>query len=285
MTLKRGISILLLALTMAGCKKLPTTPTNPEPSPSASTTPTPSPLTQLRVEDLSSLSGATICCDDPATPIDEGISWGWPYVNEQMLLIYEKNNVNATEVRVGPFEGVPLDNTLPDLIRVLDSALSKRIYVFVGLIDSWALANHVNLFGDGCDVARRTSLPPRYVDWITRVVDATKSYPNVVYFDGNESFRCRPSVEWTNEIYEVARNAGATQLIGSNSGNNPLDFPIVHGFKVVPYGTALLESNNRDYTPEEWMELRRSSDGAVFFWKGPMSDSEWFRLLALSKER
>lgn len=235
------------------------------------------------MEDLGSLSGGTICCDDPATPRDEGLDWGWPFVNEEMLSIFEDNNVRATEVRVGPFRDPGEEEALAEVVRVLSSAYAKRIYVFVGLIDSWALANNENPWGDTCAVARGERLPNRYKEWISKVVVATRAYPNVVYFDGNEAFRCRPSVEWTQDIYETARAAGATQLIGSNSYVVDLDFGVIHGFRPPQANQVLLESDNQDHTPEAWIALARQSAGGIVFWKGPMSDAEWLRLLAMNK--
>jgi hypothetical protein len=161
----------------------------------------------------------------------------------------------------------------------MDAGVGNGLTYVVGLIDSWALANRENPYGDNCTIAQGDTLPTRYQRWIRKVVEITKDYPNVVYFDGNEANRCSPSAAWTQAIYDTARSAGATQIIGSNSGILTLDFRVYHGFRNVPAGSILLESDNESHSASDWRSLRASSGGTVCYWRGPMGWDEWIGLL------
>lgn len=283
--MRRFIASLAFLLVVA-CGQGPTKPIIPTPTPTPQATPTPPPPMRLLTEaDLTNeLSCAVTCCaDEDESNGDEGLLTGWPFVDLPTLNLYAEKGIRATEVRPGPFGNIPEEEAIARTVEVLNLASARGIYVFVGLVDSWALAHpdipEGNAYGDTCSVTRQNHLPARYVDWITKVVTATKDFPNVVYFDGNESFRCNPSRGWTNGIYAAARAAGARSLIGSNSNQLSLDFPVQHGFRTVPSGSILLESDNREHSKNDWSNLRRASGGTICYWRGPMSMPEWIDLL------
>jgi len=219
------------------------------------------------------------CCADPdESNGDEGLLHEWPFADDYVLDLYRRAGVRLTEFRIGPGGDDPPAQALARLDERASAARARGVYVLVGVWDAWVAVHGLNAYGDGCSVTQGAP-PERYREWVKRVVEVALRNPNIVLFDGNEQFRCRPSGEWVRGLAGFAREAGYTGLFGSNAEIGAGDFEIHHGFRTVPGGTVLLESDNRDHTPEDWLALKASSGGVTAFWRGPMSMSEWERLL------
>lgn len=276
---------------IAGCGKGPTKPIDPTPTPTPIASATPRPrMAPLIVtaggEFIPPLLGATTCCDDPATMIDEGVSTGWPMVDSPTLDLYAESSINLTEIRLGPNNGDGGDPGPDESLILAEETLLKAeargVYVLVGLIDAWPMKHGLNYWGDDCSVMHH---PPqqRHLDWVDRVVRTLAHHPNVVFFDGNETFQCRPSEDWVTGLYARAKQQGA-RLVGSNSqGVASLDFEVIHGFRAPGVGQILAESDNRNHSVDDWLALERRSQGVVMFWRGPMSFDEWERLLRAAR--
>jgi hypothetical protein len=261
----------------------PTPTPTPTPEPTPTPAPTPPPLDPLRFEGgafIPHITGATLCCDDPATDVDEGIAWGWPLVGEEMADHYASAGVQMTEIRPGYFAEDGYD-ILPKLRETVERLLARKVYALVGLIDVWPMKHGLSWPGDTCSVTHEAP-QQRHLDWVKAVVEATKEYPNVVYFDGNETFDCDASVEWVEGIYFAARAAGATQLIGSNAYLGISDFQIDHGFSTPASGHILIESDNEPRSCNDWLSMKRLANGSggyVLLWKAEMSDAEFLSCL------
>ncbi len=228
------------------------------------------------------LLGYIICCDDPATPgMDEAIDLGWPLVNAGALDTMRQHKLNYTDIRLGPSidrtvfgDGEPPDsdgyllvNGKYDLTQwnprfwarvrqALADASARGVYVGVSLIDSWVLDHELgpwtasrNLQGfEGGSLAVVKHAPRlQHELWIRKVVRETAQFPNVLYLDGNESFKGDPELDWIHGIRDIARSEMAqmgiapARLFGSNSkrtdavdylvshaGTVPVEGPIPH---------------------------------------------------------
>jgi hypothetical protein len=237
------------------------------------------------------LRGATNCCDDDRTPtVDEGLADGWPLVNDAALArIDAAGTVNWTHIRLGPFttDGMEI---LPRARVSILAAQARGIYVEVDVVDNWALVNSAhNFYGDNCSVTQAAP-PPRYLDWVKKVVDATWDLP-VMYNLGNEGFRCRPSPEWENGLYAALKSELAAHGVNRPVGNTitvedtrvALDYRTYHGWHVPPatwsrdIPAMLTETNNRLYSAAEWAQLVQQSEQRGFYvsiWRGPNSWDE-----------
>ncbi len=278
----------LVFVVIAACGGSPTGPTTiPSPSPSASASPTPTPQPPLRPLEAgdftASLKAATTCCADAdETNGDEGLLTGWPFVNESTLDLYARTGVQITEIRLGPNrEGGPDPGPAESLDKAeatARAAYARNIHLLVGLYDAWPLKHGLNAYGDTCEVMRHA---PRdyHKEWVTAVVSRLRVYPNITFYDGNETYDCDAKRVWVNGLFDAARSAGYGGPLGSNAGLGAGDFQIIHGWRPSSAPGANMESDNRDHSVAEWLQMRASASGTTFYWRGPMRMAEWVRLL------
>lgn len=280
------LGLIVLAFASAGCGGNPNGPDPlPTPTPVASATPTPRPpLRPLEAGDFTSeLKAATTCCADgnPADG-DEGLLTGWPFVNDATLALYERTGVRVTEIRLGPNNGKGGDPGPEESLRlaVETAALAEQrgIHLLIGLYDAWPLKHGLNAYGDTCEVMRHA---PRdyHIAWVQAVVGALRQFPNVTFYDGNETYDCDAKRVWVNGLFDAARSAGYGGPLGSNAGLGAGDFQIIHGWRPATAPGANMESDNRSHSVDEWREMRRLASGTTFYWRGPMTMAEWVRLL------
>ncbi len=259
-------------------------PTKPTPTPIPTATPTPIPsMRPFEVGMIPDLRGATTCCDDPNTAADEGLSSGWPFVNEATLDIYQRNGIRLTEVRLGPTNSASGDPGPEASLALFDStatlAEARGIYLLVGLFDMWPTKHGLSYWGEGTDVARHAP-QPHHIEWVQQVVSVARRHRNIILFDGNETFVAKPKAVWVNGLIDAARQAGWVGPIGSNAYLGLGDFQVIHGFRTVESDSILAESDNRDHGVNEWQGLAASSSGCVIYWRGPMSWNDWTWLLS-----
>lgn len=224
------------------------------------------------------LLGYIICCDDPLTPEDEAVSMGWPLVNTLALDAMKAHKLNYTDIRLGPSidRTVFGDGESPDsdgyllvgpqgqglydldqwnprfwarVRKSLEDAAARGIYVCVSVIDSWVLHHEFtpwsatrNIQGyEGGSLAVVKHAPsPRHEAWIRKVVRETCAFHNVLYLDGNESFKGQPDLSWLHGIRDIARSEmGANRRVfGSNSDRtDAVDYLVSHHGTVPPVGS------------------------------------------------
>lgn len=229
---------------------------------------------------IPSLKGATSCCTDGG-PIDLGTTSGWPLVNEATLDLYARTGVTLTEVRMGPASlesGEPgPEESLQRLEQVLTLAEARGIYVLVSLIDGWIVRHGLSYWGEGPDIFQHAP-QPHHLAWIRQVVAVTARHPNAIVYDGNEIYVSRAWPVWVNGLIEEAKAAGA-QFVCSNARLGLGDCQIEHGWRTANSNTIVAESDNENHSIEEWLALRRNSSGSLIYWRGPMSQADWVRLL------
>ena len=195
------------------------------------------------------LLGMILCCDDPATPEDEALARGWPLVDEATLDLMAVHQVNYTDVRLGPsinrevwgagegpqFVGyAAVEDGRYDLDRwnptfwqrvrsVIAHARSRGIYVGMSVIDFWVLDHELspwqadrNIQGfDGGRLEVGRSAPhPIHEQWVRKVVAETGEFPNVLYQDGNESFKGAFPV-WVHRLRDIVREELTSRGFGS----------------------------------------------------------------------
>ncbi len=296
------IAVVLACSKSTSPTPLPTASPVASPSPSV---PPPPPLRPLEVGDFTaSLKAATSCCaDKDESNGDEGLLTGWPFVNDSTLDLDQRTGVQITEVRLGPNKPESLqalsrgfgfwreaarvgyhasdpgpEESLARAEVTARAAYARNIHLLVGLYDAWPLKHGLNAFGDTCEVMRHA---PRdyHVEWVQQVVSRLRVYPNVTFYDGNETYDCDAKRVWVNGLFDAARSAGYGGPLGSNASLGAGDFQIIHGWRPASAPGANLESDNRDHSVEDWLEMRRAASGTTFFWRGPMSMAEWVRLL------
>jgi hypothetical protein len=302
--LRHLVAAAVFIVVVLACSKSTSPTPLPTPSPVASATPS-VPLRPLEAGDFNaSLKAATSCCaDSDESNGDEGLLTGWPFVNESTLDLYSRTGVQITEIRLGPNKPENLqassrgfgfwreaaqfgyhasdpgpEESLNLAEQTARAAYARNIHLLIGLYDAWPLKHGLNAYGDTCEVMRHA---PRdyHQRWVHTVVSRLRVYPNVTFYDGNETYDCDARRVWVNGIFDAARSAGYGGPLGSNSGLDVGDFAIIHGWRPSSAPGANMESDNRDHSVEEWLEMRRGASGTTFFWRGPMSMSEWVRLL------
>jgi hypothetical protein len=277
---------MVFIVVVLACSKSTSPTPLPTASPVASPTPSVQPLPPLRPLEAgdftASLKAATSCCadSDPSNG-DEGKLTGWPFVNESTLDLYQRTGVQITEVRLGPtLAGADPgpEESLALAEETARAAYSRNIHLLIGLYDAWPLKHGLNAYGDTCEVMRHA---PRdyHIAWVTAVVSRLRVYPNVTFYDGNETYDCDAKRVWVNGLFDAARSAGYGGPLGSNAGLGAGDFQIIHGWRPASAPGANLESDNRDHSVEDWLQMRRAASGTTFFWRGPLSMAEWVRLL------
>jgi len=233
----------------------PSTPPPPPPPPTGA-------LEPLRIEGNRfatskgpiHLQGYIVCCDADGTPEDEAIVRGWPMVTIATLDEIEAHDLNFTDIRLGPFShsepnpvqayktvslnddgGVfDLDQWEPKFWQKLRTLVAHgRSYKELDLLDVWGLHHSVtpwspqrNVNGVNADGLAVTDSPPQPVHekWIRKIIRETAEFPNVMYVDGNESWKTRGTV-WSEGVIAIAkdelRRMGFSRPVGSNNEDLP----------------------------------------------------------------
>jgi len=213
------------------------------------------------------LLGMIVCCDDPSTPEDEALARGWPLVDAPTLALMADHKLNYTDIRLGPsinrdvfgdgeapgMDGYLLVGGKYDLTQwnpvfwaavraVLTYARTRGIYVNVSLIDFWVLdhdlspwqaSRNVQGFDGGHLSVGRGSPHPIHEAWVRKVIQETAEFENVLYQDGNETFKGAYPV-WVEALKEIVadeltRLGKPLRVFGSNSGRyEAVDFLSTH---------------------------------------------------------
>jgi hypothetical protein len=215
------------------------------------------------------LMGMVVAGDFPGTPdVDEGLALGWPLLTRAAIDMIADHGLNYSVFRLGPsvgkdlFEGgekpefvgyrkagnkYDLDRWNEDfwtLVREgLAYARTRGVYICCSVIDSWLL-DHIltpweperNLQGySGGSLAVVRQAPTSvHEKWIRKLVRSTGEFENVLYLDGNESFKGRPAQAWVHGIRDIVkdelRQMGVSdRLFSTNSGiTEEVDFLVLH---------------------------------------------------------
>ncbi len=261
--------LLAFLLGLIACGRGGDSPVTPDPVPTAVPTPEPTrPAWPF---------GVVFCCNNNP---------GWPLATDEQLAQAAEAGATMTHFRTGPFEDGSEDaaaTTIPLLVHAVQTANSLGITPEVDLVDNWALVNRVNRWHDSCAVTQAAP-PQRYIDHVREVVGAMAG-SRVTYQLGNEGYRCTPSRAWSHGLLDAAHAAGATR-VGTNAGDGIGDYITIHGFNPTSNGVVLNETDNRDYTAEQWVWLYRESrarGGYIMVWFGPSSDERRVEILNAMK--
>lgn len=217
-----------------GDVSLPTLPPIPTPSPA----PTPVEVT-CKVEVF-----YASCCDDPATPGDEGFATGWPVTFSAHLddvHHWSGGCVKGVVLRTGPtIPGVGGDypvyenGKFPDWSRLRETvqhANSLGMQAVVDVADAWSIkVSSRNPTNTSCADTRRGPPNDLYIEHIRQVVEATGDL-GVIYETGNELWLCNPSRAWEQAIVDVIRTHAPNAPIGSNARTGAsVDYLTSHGW-------------------------------------------------------
>jgi hypothetical protein len=256
------------------------------------------------------LQGHIICCDSDGTPEDEALVRGWPWVDAATLDLMAEYKLNYAHVRLGPFslgEPNPVqayrlvtrneDGGVFDLnqwdaghwqrLRALIAhAATRGIYVELDLIDMWGLDHEVtpwspqrntNGVNAGSMDATRNRLQPTHDAWIRKVIRETAEFPNVLYSDGNESWK-QSGTAWSEGVIAVAKDElsrlGLPRLVGSNNEDGPsnMDYLSLHQKTAAGARSVPVLVNEYQTLPVETVlaEAKRGRDmGTSFmYWAG-----------------
>jgi hypothetical protein len=264
------------------------------------------------------LQGHIICCDNDDTPENEGLARGWPLIDPATLDLMATYRLNYTHVRLGP-----MSETEPNEVRayaqvadgrfdltrwnddywmrfraLLVHAQSRGIYVECDLIDVWGLDHQVTPWSlhrniNGLEVGswEVTRGRPHAVHeaWIRKVIRETAEFPNVLYQDGNESWKTS-GTEWSEGVIAIAKDEleamGLSRLVGSNNEERPgnADYYTLHQKTAPGAGTRPVMVNEYQTLPVETVlaEAKRARDlGTSFhYWAGSHSDADRLRTFA-----
>lgn len=327
---KSFIGLLTIAFLLACGGKGPTLPT---PIPSMSPTPIPTPIPvslRLHVDGPNFLAGSKIvrlfggvvCCEDyPGN--------GWPWASEGYIQTFADAGGNFTHFRLGPFtakgerpefvaykdvgnDKVDLDQWDDMFWQILAQRLSyahlKGVYVELDLIDSWVLErpeispwskqNNVNGVDEGN--CQSISGPPTDLQkkWLSKIVEVTKSFDNVIYQVSNESGggNCNGllSDEWEIGIIEYVKSIHSQALLGTNSGRDTIaavaDYVEIHGYYAPTPRLGkptMVNEYSADLTPADYkreLERAKSNNTSFHYWRGAQDADAFARSMAYLKE-
>jgi hypothetical protein len=319
---RKALAFLIAAtlLGMGGCGK--GSPTLPTPLPSPSAPPADSFPGPLHVEGEKWISpkgevkllGVIVCCMDYPQN-------GWPWVSDSFIQTISESGGNFTHFRLGPFTA---QGEKPEFVAYKDAgngrvdlsewndmfwqalanrlsvARSKGVYVELDLIDSWVLErpeihpwykeNNINGVNEGsCDTITRP-ITPLQERWLTKIIDVTKGFDNVIYQVSNESFDCGRKLqdEWEISIIDFVHRLHPRALVGTNSGRDSIaasaDYVEDHGyFAQPPRGKPFMVNEyGADLTPEEIkreMEQARAIGSSFHYWRGGHDDVSFSKTL------
>lgn len=216
------------------------------------------------------LQGIVSCCPNQDGACIGTQEAGWPSVNRDWINFVASRHHNAGVVRLGPFvsslvhpEG-ETNNVIAyaqiggptgkyDLTQWASGfwqaraaevgyAMEKGVYLLISLIDTWALQHRCcpwnadfNLQGwEGADLSvMRSPLMSYHEAFVRQVVRTLGGYSNVLWEDGNESFK-GTSRAWLTSLRDVIRDeekkvGHPARPIGTNAQTEDLE-------RVVDYG-------------------------------------------------
>lgn len=269
------------------------------------------------------LLGMVVAGDDPLTPEDEGLVLGWPMLTHEAMDLMAAHKLNYSVFRLGPnidrevfgtgegaeycayrLVGDKYDLTqwssefFATLADRLAYARSKGIYICISLIDSWNLDHeqtpwsaHRNLqgFEGGTLEVVRQAPKPLHVEWVRKIVRETREFENVLYLDGNESFKGHVTREWVDGIFQAAFSEMGPhrRLVSTNSGleGTLADFIVMHDRGIPEPGSLpiVVDEYPTRSVDAVLVDAKRGWDlGTVhyIYWKGEHSIAERDRCLA-----
>jgi len=170
---------------------------------------------------------------------------------------------------------------------------ARGIYFGIDLIDEWGLDHQVtpwsaerNIQGfEGGSLAITQGSPMIVVDlWLRKIVAELGGYPNVIFHDGNESFKGF-SKEWTWGVRDIVkdelrRRGFSDRPFGSNSQNAEInagcDYEVWHEkYAVQPTDRPTMTTEYGDLGAGfvwEQIQKAREMGGAYHYWRG---DHPW----------
>jgi hypothetical protein len=321
MNLTASLMLIFTSSLLGSCGK---NITGPPPVPSPSFTPAPLLMQPLEVrggEFYPELYGAIICCTEPYAK-----AYHWPLISEEALRLLADNRANYTHIRLGPhhidnegpgYSGYLLVGDRYDLNQwdegfwarvknILTVAKGLGIYVEIDVVDAWVLERpqispwgqfeNVNGYGADCYVLRKAP-DPIIERWVRKVVSETRSFPNVMYQIGNETFDCRGLLEAEFElgVKDIIKSElnGINRLIGTNSHDPFIESKVDY----VSYHQSNAPSNigkpvqvneyGDNVTPEDYnRELNLGYSRGTYFhlWRAGMDDADWLKSLGYLKQ-
>lgn len=288
------------------------------------------------------LLGAISCCADADADCPGTLEYGWPLVTREWLNLLWLYHLNFAHIRLGPmvqkawdgnpdtdgeqnpgFQGYLLRDNKYDLTRfeerywanvraMIGYAHSLGIYVQVDLADAWVLDHQLGPWSahrnhqawEGGSLAVMRAAPRNFHEtWIRKAVRETGIFPNVIYQDGNESFKGGSQmvapwvVGWVVGMQSIVKDE--LQLMGIDHRTRPFgtncqredieefcDYGVYHE-KTAPDPTRWPRMTN-EYAHLEpaailaQVRIAWASGGAVSFhvWRGGNSGRAFLDLLA-----
>lgn len=320
-----AVAALLLSVFLACGKGSPTLPTpvpSAVPSPSGEVFPGP-----LHIEGERWVSpkgpvfllGGIVCCGGPGSA--EYPRNGWPWASEGKITELASYGGNYVHFRLGPFtpQGESSEfvayGYAPDgridlsvwddifwsrLTQRISFARQKGLYVELDLIDGWVLkypsihpwaaSNNVNGVDEGsCEILKK-SITPLQERWITKIIDTTRGFDNVIYQISNESGVCGNKLrdEWELSILDLVHRLHPRALVGTNSGHSTLesaaDYVNRHSSdSQMPQGTPMMVNEYTDPVTSgdvcREMEEGRQMGSSYHAWRADLSAEEYARVL------
>lgn len=268
------------------------------------------------------LQGHIVCCDAEGTPEDEALVRGWPWVDTATLDLMAAHKLNYAHIRLGPFSHSEpnavqgyrtvshnADGGVFDLLQwddatwarlrtLLAHAQTRGIYVELDLIDVWGLdhevtpwSRHRNITGfDGGGMAVTQGHPHAIHEaWIRKAVLETAEFPNVLYSDGNESWKTSGTA-WSEGVIAIAKDElarmGVSRPVGSNNEDVPsnADYLTFHQKTAAGARSVPVMVNEYQTLPVETVlaEAARARDiGTSFhYWAGGHNAADRLRTFA-----
>lgn len=246
---------------------------------------------------------------------------GWPLISDTYLRTYAENGANFTHVRLGPFTAKgesPLFVAYKDvgggrvdlnewdeafwgrLAQTLSLARQLGVYVELDLIDSWVLKheemgispwqkfNNINGVDIGTCFTEKKPIDDIQKRWITKIIDVTRGFDNVIYQVSNESFDCRiDNIEWEQSIIDYVHSLHPSALVGTNSNKDAVvaDYIESHAyFAQPPRGKPMMVNEyGGDLTPSEVcteMKDGLTLGSSFHYWRGGHDDAAFSETLA-----
>jgi hypothetical protein len=271
-----------------------------------------------------------VCCTETAPDgTNPAKVAGWPLVSEAVLRQLAVHKGNFVHIRLGPFitdsEGPGFNAyfEMPDkhsydldkwnpafwarVRALLALAHELRIYVEVDVLDGWAIkvGAEVSPFAEGrniqhenhvgCDVLKAPP-PPRFRQWVEKVVAETGEFENVLYQLGNENFVCGAAPAYEEGLVLSLRQAEANHhfpkhLIGSNTkaSSVPVDYIERHASEAQRAEAQPVMVNEYDVDSmspaafEVEVGAARRRGTAFHLWMGQQTGAEWLESLDVIK--
>jgi hypothetical protein len=282
------------------------------------------------------LQGVIACCADADVDSPGTLEYGWPLVNVPFLELLAQYKQNFCHIRLGPMlqknwdgqgadgetnpgvQGYVLRANKYDLDQfeptywtgveqVIVAARALGIYVQVDLADAWVLDHQLGPWSDernhqnweGGSLAVMSAAPKGYHEkWIRQAVKVCGRFDNVLWQDGNESFKggngMAPWVLGMRNIVrdEENRDSYAHRPFGTNSQREEIeegcDYGVYHE-KTAPDPTTHPRMTNEygDLSPSGVLAQVRiawASEGVQFhYWRGGHNGKDFLATLETIK--